>query len=207
MKNVWTLFVLIGLWHHILQPKQRNCKGCKWCTETTIRKSKRICKQINRLKKSDAQVVPVGNIKKQDDPEILGQQLIAAVKRNTSIDAIEYLIDEGVDVDYTDKEKRTALHWASVYALPEVVELLLVHNADVYAQDYRDNTPLHLVIMYRIHPSKRERIIRDLLFAGASIYDRNSMGLNVLEAAVTNELRTFTLLTSFKRSFIRRVGG
>jgi ankyrin repeat protein len=56
---------------------------------------------------------------------------------------VERLIGIKENVDATDKEKRTPLHWASGKSLLQFVEMLLDAGAKVNAADWAEQTPLH----------------------------------------------------------------
>lgn len=195
------------------RPQLRNCKGCRWCTKPAKPISRRNLKRVklaeveeNQKKEQEIEYDDDDDERPPEDKETkkLSHELIDRIKRGDvkNIEALEDLIEKGASVHYKDKEKRTALHWAAVYALPEVVELLMIEDPDMGARDYRGNTPLQLAAMYTTFPSRRETIIRAFLYAGSSVYERNDRGLNVLEIAPSGKLRNFILLTLLKIAFI-----
>jgi len=60
-----------------------------------------------------------------------------------SVDTMRWLLDHG-DVNARMVHRWTALHFAAFHALPEVVQTLLEHGADINAQTVEGGVPLHL---------------------------------------------------------------
>ena len=58
--------------------------------------------------------------------------------------AVRILIAAGVDVRATNEGDFTALHCAAFSGLPEVVQYLVEHGADIDARDWRGRTPFRL---------------------------------------------------------------
>jgi hypothetical protein len=67
---------------------------------------------------------------------------ISAERGNIRI--VQFLIENGVDVDITDGLGRTGLHYAAFGAHFEVVACLLAAGADADARDLRGLSPLHV---------------------------------------------------------------
>ena len=72
-----------------------------------------------------------------------------------SMEAIEFLIDEGVDVRYIPQggysplvRGRSPLHLAVATGNTQVIDLLVKAGVDVFAQDSGGVTPLHLAVQY-----------------------------------------------------------
>ena len=72
-----------------------------------------------------------------------------------SVEAIEFLIDEGVDVRYIPQKGysqlvrgRAPLHLAVATGNTQVVALLVEAGADIFIQDNGGVTPLHLAVQY-----------------------------------------------------------
>ncbi|KAK1758924.1 hypothetical protein QBC47DRAFT_336457 [Echria macrotheca] len=68
-----------------------------------------------------------------------GQQICGKVEL-----ALARLIYKGARLDLRDHKGETALHYAVRLGLPNVVELLCAHDADVNATNHRALTPFHL---------------------------------------------------------------
>jgi ankyrin repeat protein len=99
-----------------------------------------------------------------------GHQLIDACKSGNNFAAVRKLLDDGVDVNWKNKEGDTALIWASVEGHAEVVKLLLDRGALTDLQRNGGATAL----MYASFFGHVE-CVRLLLERGAdmSIKDRN----------------------------------
>ncbi|XP_073427452.1 acyl-CoA-binding domain-containing protein 6 isoform X1 [Dendrobates tinctorius] len=64
--------------------------------------------------------------------------------RENNISRISHALSMGtIDVNVTDDEGRSLLHWACDRGRTEMVSILLFHNADINMQDAEGQTPLH----------------------------------------------------------------
>jgi ankyrin repeat protein len=88
-------------------------------------------------------------------------RLIEAVKSN-DVGAVRALIAQKVDVNETEADGSTALHWAAQRDNPEIVSLLLAAGADVRAANRYNVTPLFLAAT-----NGSALVIERLLEAGA----------------------------------------
>jgi ankyrin repeat protein len=68
--------------------------------------------------------------------------LLKAAKHN-DVKAVEMLLDNNADVDVSDIEGGTALHYACYYGCEEIVDFLLMNGANKDKKDDRGWTPLH----------------------------------------------------------------
>lgn len=85
--------------------------------------------------------------------------IFAAISRNT--DALQALLDVGVDINATNEQGFTALMFAAAYNRPEIVAFLLSKGADVGAQAYdRDLNALHIAALRNPHPDVVEALVR-----------------------------------------------
>ena len=92
------------------------------------------------------------------------QELFAAVIRGDE-EAVCNLLTHGVDVNATDGNYLTALHYAAMHARPNMIELLIQYGANVDAYDMKGGfSPLHWVVI-NSHPgmSDEQRVDESLL--------------------------------------------
>ena len=77
------------------------------------------------------------------------QCLISAVIHGNINNVKKYLNDGSVNVNGTDRDGWTALHYACSKGYGDIAELLLDHGADIDARSYyNDTTPLHFACLY-----------------------------------------------------------
>lgn len=92
------------------------------------------------------------------------------------------LLDEGLDVNLSDRFGRTLLMAAvSMRSSPWLLSRLLVAGAAIEATDYRGNSALNIAAF-----SGNVAAIRTLLDAGANVAHVNQSGRNVLMQSVSN---------------------
>ena len=60
-----------------------------------------------------------------------------------NLEAVQFLIDNGADVNARNKYNETPLHYASYHGRLEIARLLVDNEADVNAKDERGNIPLY----------------------------------------------------------------
>jgi ankyrin repeat protein len=63
---------------------------------------------------------------------------------NRHVGASRVLIEGGADIQATDRDDRTPLHYAADAGVPAIAELLLDKGADINARTKDGSTPLHL---------------------------------------------------------------
>ena len=107
-------------------------------------------------------------------------RLIQAVK-SVDVQAVRSLISQRVDVNATDVDSSTALHWAAQRNNPEIVDLLLAAGANAKAVTRYNVTPLALACM-----NGNEVIIERLLKAGADANGASEEGQTALMTAALN---------------------
>ncbi len=106
--------------------------------------------------------------------------LIIAVKNQNALIA-EELIRAGADIDLSDKYKATALHYASVYGYPDIVDMLLYYDASTEKKAVEGSTPL-LVSVWAGNAD-----IADLLIQkGANIEESDNEGFTPFLMAALN---------------------
>lgn len=94
------------------------------------------------------------------------QSLLGTTMVHRSIDAARVLVEEG-QIDFKKLDARhgwSDLYWACYYGYPEMVQLLLDHNAEVASPTSEGITPLQLAIRAGMcRSSKGRRAVIDLL--------------------------------------------
>lgn len=91
--------------------------------------------------------------------------------RYGDLEAVEDFLAIGKDVNMTDSEQRTPLHFASGTGHAEIASALIDAGANVSATDNQGNTPLHYAAGYG-----RPALVELLLDAGADASARNNAG-------------------------------
>eukprot|EP00741_Cyanophora_paradoxa_P006666 tig00001030_g6447.t1 len=89
-------------------------------------------------------------VEAQEDAALCAWLLIGAAKRG-DLDALNALMDSGLDINTPDYDRRTALHAAATEGLLEVVHLLLEEGAAVNAVDRWNQTPVTEAIRMEHH--------------------------------------------------------
>ena len=56
-----------------------------------------------------------------------------------------YVLDKGVDINYTDKYEQTALHIATAFRQKEMAKLLLARGANGAIRDDKGLLPIHYI--------------------------------------------------------------
>ena len=64
---------------------------------------------------------------------------------SSRVNAVQFLLKHGAQVDAGDGQTMTPLHWAAYVGCPEVSRILLEHGADVSLQNQSGHVPLHFV--------------------------------------------------------------
>jgi hypothetical protein len=93
-----------------------------------------------------------------------------------------------MNVFQKDSKQATPLHFACMYRECKNVELCIKYGADLDAQDCLGHTPIHICLIRLIQDTELfeeyKRIIKTLLFAGASRSVKTSKGLTPLDLLV-----------------------
>lgn len=71
-----------------------------------------------------------------------GQNPLLEAARSGAVPQVRDLLDSGLPIDVTDRDRRTALHLAAARGHLEVARLLLDRGADINATDRMGGTPL-----------------------------------------------------------------
>ena len=114
--------------------------------------------------------------------ETLNKKLLAAAISSSKPTEIREMVQDGADVNCTNKFGMTPLMLACQYnSCIAVAKALIESGADLYAKEPRyKSTPFHLAALSSSNP----RIIETLLNAGADIECRNYIGETPLLMAI-----------------------
>ncbi|XP_042502353.1 ankyrin repeat domain-containing protein, chloroplastic-like isoform X2 [Macadamia integrifolia] len=109
---------------------------------------------------------------------------------------VDSLLKHNVDINVTDKEGATLIHYAVQTASSHSIKILLLYNVDINLPDYDEWTPLHLAIQAR-----RTDIVRLLLIKGADKTLKNRDGLTPLDLCLYSgrDTRTYELIKLLKQ--------
>ena len=126
--------------------------------------------------------------------------LLYAIK-NDKYNNVKKLIEHGANIEYKNNNGFSALLIASKYGYKDIVELLISHNVDINAKDYRGNTSL----VY----AHNSEIVSILIENGANITDTDNKGvpiyINLARYGSQNALDE--LLKSVKKPLFKKVIG
>jgi len=106
--------------------------------------------------------------------------LLVVVRYNTPL-LTQLLIAHGADVNVTNSDGYTPLHWTASSDYVALAQLLLAKGANVNARDNFGNTPLHFAVF-----NGHDSIVQLLINHGTDINATNSIGNTPLHFAVFN---------------------
>ncbi len=106
--------------------------------------------------------------------------LRAAYEGNTEI--LNYLLDQGANIDFKDQAQSTPLDWAITNNNTDIARILVERGADIEASDEDDYTPLMITVA-----EGNFDIVRILLDKGSNIEARDKQGKTSLILAIYEE--------------------
>lgn len=105
--------------------------------------------------------------------------LITAIITNKDLKTVKLLIDKGVNINQRiDCSGKTALHYAAIKNLPEIVQFLIDHKADIDSTNYWGTTPLMLAVQ-----DNNMQAMEILLNNKADVNATNNQGRSPLQIA------------------------
>lgn len=140
-----------------------------------------VTKILPEWKTDGGNTIALGNVQarsqgtKEEVSEEEEQTLHGCVRVNNQKE-LEALVSAGKDVNETDGEGRSPLHWAADKGHLAVVEFLLKHGADPNLQDEDGCTPLHNAVI-----CKHRAVCECLCSAGADVTRVDREGDSALE--------------------------
>lgn len=78
-----------------------------------------------------------------EQPYLDGQTLLHLATWKDSVAAVEFLLEQGADIEIRDRRGHTPLHSAAAANSPNVAQLLIERGADINAKSELEQTPLH----------------------------------------------------------------
>lgn len=138
--------------------------------------------------------------------------LFFAIRNDSSTDMLKTLIDNGADLNFRLKDRKTtlnnanALHAAAAHNNLDAVKLLLSLGLDINSKTSFNVTPLNYAIT---RPVVSLDLVRYLLKNGADITIKDINGRNALEVAreVNPKSAVITLLDTFSKTGVVPDGG
>ena len=112
------------------------------------------------------------------------QKIFHAVTDGT-LEQLEALLKDTVDVNSRDQEGMTPLHYAVDRCLVEAVSLLIEHKADLDAQNKEGETPLMMAVT-----CEHENMVKLLIESGAKKEIKNNDGSSAADMCENDELRS-----------------
>lgn len=97
-------------------------------------------------------------------------------------DLLEWLIEQGADINFQDRIGYTALHFCGQEGHEEIAELLLENGANSNIRDEHGNSPLWTALF---NAKDDFDIVRNLVKFGADPYEKNIHGKSPNDIAQT----------------------
>ena len=103
--------------------------------------------------------------------------------------AVQLLVEAGADVNASDDDKMTPLHYASIWNDESVIYYLIEHDADINKKNCNGDTPFELLFYFsraycnEQYNIKRFNIAMMFIEKGAELYNTKSLGCIMFQAA------------------------
>lgn len=120
--------------------------------------------------------------KKAKTDQLTREYIINMLEHSGDNRIIKHIINSVTDVNFTDKDGWTPLHWAIFKDNKDIVELLISKGANINAKDNRGMSPLNTAAWYG-----HKDIAELLLASGANISDKTNGGNAPLHSAVSHK--------------------
>ena len=104
--------------------------------------------------------------------------LLLGAVRTGDFERVKHLIHNGADINASDKDGNTALHWASTMGNTKIINLLISYFADINAQNKDGYTALHCVFQ-----GGHIEVMKLLIHNGADLNAVCNDGYSVLHLA------------------------
>lgn len=111
-----------------------------------------------------------------DETDYAGRTLLINAVFTKRIKVAEYLLKRGAAVNFQDKRKYTALHFAANKGNIEMIKLFVKHGADINAKNISGDTPLMLC-----PKSSSKEIFMFFMKHGADPYIKNKLGVSAFD--------------------------
>lgn len=137
-----------------------------------------ICDMIKSLLKDRPGSVNDYSIKEKNGA--INPKLIINTVKSRNIEDIKMLIKNGADINSHEKHESSALHWAVLWGMTDVVKLLVENGAKINERNYYDESSILLTALN----GKKTEIVLYLIEKGADLNFADSKSYKILHKAV-----------------------
>lgn len=123
-----------------------------------------------------------------------------AALQAASKDIMQYLLNEGSNIDHQDGKGRTPLSSAVDRAHVSNVQFLLENGADVNLSDMHEQAPLHIAAK---HPN--ETIIKSLLSKSADIKQVDENGATPVHIAARHDIVSLHIFVKYREKAVKKL--
>ena len=117
--------------------------------------------------------------------EIYNQSMLALACKKGALEALTYLIEQGLDIHQGCDFERQPLHYAAEFGHVDLMELLLVLGVDINALSDENETPILDAAEYGKHEA-----VQFLLDHGANWQIRDDSGRNAYDMSILRKRPT-----------------